>query len=114
MAAAEDLGWTPNQAAAMLSGYRQVHTVGLAIARPARILGLEPFYMEFISGVESVLAERDCALMLRLVAGGDEEIAVQREWWRSGRVSGSILVDLKVADPRVPALAALGLPAVAV
>jgi DNA-binding LacI/PurR family transcriptional regulator len=110
--AAEDLGWRPNLAAATLSGHT-THTVGLAITRPARLLGLEPFYMEFISGIESVLSRHSCSLLLRLTEAG-EEIDVHREWWRGGRVSGSILVDLKVDDPRIPALAEIGLPAVVV
>ncbi|MEU4836189.1 LacI family DNA-binding transcriptional regulator [Streptosporangium sp. NPDC023615] len=110
--AAGELGWRPNQAAASLSGHN-VHTVGLAIARPARMLGLEPFYMEFISGIESVLGRRSCSLLLRLIEA-DEEIQVHREWWQGGRVNGSILVDLRVDDPRIPALAEIGLPAVVV
>lgn len=113
LAAADELGWRPNQAAASLSG-RRPHTVGLAIARPARTLGLEPFYMEFISGIEGVLVARNCALLLQLVDGDESEIAIHLEWWRSGRVNGSILVDLKVDDPRIPALSGIGLPAVAV
>ncbi|MBO2446322.1 LacI family DNA-binding transcriptional regulator [Actinomadura barringtoniae] len=112
MKAAEELGWRPNLAAASLSGHA-VHTVGLAIARPARLLGLEPFYMEFISGIESVLSRRSCSLLLRVIEA-DEEIDVHREWWQGGRVNGSILVDLKVDDPRIPALAEIGLPAVVV
>ncbi|GAA1013085.1 LacI family transcriptional regulator [Acrocarpospora pleiomorpha] len=110
--AARDLGWRPNLAAAALSGHA-VHTVGLAIARPARLLGLEPFYMEFVSGIESVLGKRGCSLLLRVIEA-DEEIEVHREWWQGGRVNGSILVDLKVDDPRIPALAEIGLPAVVV
>ncbi|MFC7568912.1 LacI family DNA-binding transcriptional regulator [Actinomadura namibiensis] len=110
--AARELGWRPNLAAASLSG-RAVHTVGLAIARPARLLGLEPFYMEFISGIESVLSRRSCSLLLRVIEA-DEEIDVHREWWQGGRVNGSILVDLEVDDPRIPALAEIGLPAVVV
>ncbi len=110
--AAQELGWRPNQAAAALSG-NAIHTVGLAIARPARLLGLEPFYMEFISGVESVLSRNSCSLLLRVIET-DEETEVHREWWQGGRINGSILVDLKVDDPRIPALAEIGLPAVVV
>nr|WP_237506674.1 LacI family DNA-binding transcriptional regulator [Streptomyces sp. SID8380] len=110
--AARDLGWSPNQAAQSLSG-QAPHTVGLVIARPARMLGLEPFYMEFISGIESVLTRHSCSLLLRL-AEPEEEIEVHREWWQGNRVSGGILVDLRVDDPRVPALSAIGLPAVVV
>ncbi|QUQ65680.1 transcriptional regulator [Kutzneria sp. CA-103260] len=109
---ARELGWSPNQAAQSLSG-RAIHSVGLAIARPARLLGREPFYMEFIAGIESVLSVNSCSLLLRLVEP-EQEIAVQREWWGANRVNGSILVDLRTDDPRVPALSALGLPAVVV
>ncbi|MCM2416187.1 MULTISPECIES: LacI family DNA-binding transcriptional regulator [unclassified Streptomyces] len=110
--AARDLGWSPNQAAQSLKG-QALHSVGLAIARPARMLGLEPFYMEFISGIESVLTQHSCSLLLRLVEP-DEEIEVHRDWWQGNRASGSILVDLRVDDPRIAALSAISLPAVAV
>lgn len=110
--AARDLGWSPNQAAQSLSG-RAIHTVGLAIARPARMLGLEPFYMEFISGIESVLSQHSCSLLLRLVEH-EEEIEVQRGWWQGNRVNGSLLVDLRADDPRIPVLSDIGLPAVVV
>jgi DNA-binding LacI/PurR family transcriptional regulator len=110
---AREIGWTPNTAARSLSGQR-VYAVGLVLARPAPMLGLEPFYMEFISGVESVLIQHRCSLMLRLVATVREEIEVQREWWQGRQVDGSLLVDLQSNDPRVQELAHIGLPAVAV
>lgn len=113
-AAAVELGWIPSQVARSLgSGGERTDTVGLVIARPAQQLGLEPFFMEFISGIESVLEERAATLLLRLVRDRDQEIAVHREWWKARRVSGSVLVDLTEADPRIPALAQLGLPLVA-
>jgi DNA-binding LacI/PurR family transcriptional regulator len=86
---------------------------GEGCVRPARMLGLEPFYMEFISGIESVLSRHSCSLLLRLVEA-DEEIEVQRGWWQGNRINGSVLVDLRVDDPRIPALSGIGLPAVAV
>ncbi|WEH14728.1 LacI family DNA-binding transcriptional regulator [Streptomyces sp. VNUA24] len=112
-AAARELGWAPNLAARSLSS-RRVDVVGLAVCRPAKLLGLEPFYMEFVSGVESVLTERDCALLLRLVRTVDEEVGVQDAWWRGRQVSGSILVDFRADDPRVAAAGRLGMPVVAV
>lgn len=112
-AAARELGWEPNLSARSLS-IQRVDTVGLAICRPARLLGLEPFYMEFISGIESVLTEHSCSLLLRLVRDLDEEVALQESWWRGRRVSGSILVDFHQDDARLPALKDLGMPAVAV
>ncbi|WP_413755329.1 LacI family DNA-binding transcriptional regulator [Streptomyces sp. MMBL 11-3] len=116
MEAVAELGWVPNQAAIKLSGSATgaADTVGLVIARPARQLGLEPFYMEFISGVESVLEEHGCSLLLHLVRDTEQEIAVHRQWWQARRIAGSLLVDLQHDDPRVTELAAIGLPAVAV
>lgn len=110
---ARSLGWEPNRSARALNQHG-TGAVGLAICRPARQLGLEPFYMEFISGVESVLSQHSSALLLRLVRDVDEEIEVHRHWWRSGQIVGSVLVDFRSADPRVAALSRLGLPAVAV
>jgi DNA-binding LacI/PurR family transcriptional regulator len=111
--AARELGWAPHLAARSLSNSR-VDVVGLAICRPARLLGLEPFYMEFVSGVESVLTERSCSLLLRLVRSPEEEVGVQDAWWRGRQISGSILVDFRADDPRVAAVERLGMPAVAV
>ena len=113
-AAADDLGWAPNQAAKALAGHRHTDTVGLVLTRPARQLGLEPFYMEFISGIESVLEQHSHALLLRLARDGAQEIGIQRDWWQARRITGSIVVDLRTDDPRVPAMAKLGIPAVAV
>ncbi|WP_406472448.1 LacI family DNA-binding transcriptional regulator [Streptomyces sp. NBC_01615] len=111
--AARELGWAPNLAARSLSNQR-VNVVGLAICRPAKLLGLEPFYMEFISGVESVLTEHSCSLLLRLVRNLEEEVGLQDAWWKGKQVSGSILVDFRDGDPRVAAVERLGMPVVAV
>ncbi|MGR4847583.1 LacI family DNA-binding transcriptional regulator [Streptomyces sp. LARHCF252] len=111
--AARELGWAPNLTARTLAGSR-VDVVGLAVCRPARVLGLEPWYMEFVSGVESVLAEHSCSLLLRLVRNMDEEIGVQESWWRGRQIGGSILVDFRADDPRVGLAERLGLPVVAV
>ncbi|MGW0191573.1 LacI family DNA-binding transcriptional regulator [Streptomyces sp. NPDC003362] len=111
--AARELGWAPNLTARSLAGSR-VDVVGLAICRPARMLGLEPFYMEFVSGVESVLTEHSCSLLLRLVKTPDEEAGLLESWWKARQIGGSILVDFRADDPRVPVAERLGLPVVAV
>lgn len=112
-AIAEEIGWRPNSAARALSRSR-AHSVGLTLCRPARILGVEPFFMELISGIEAELSDRSYALMLQVARTPEEEIEVYRRWAGEGRVDGVILVDLRFADPRVTALEALGLPAVVV
>jgi DNA-binding LacI/PurR family transcriptional regulator len=113
LAIAHELGWYPNRAARALSVAR-ADACGLVLARPARTLALEPFFMEFIAGVESQLATRSIALTIQLARDVEEEIAVYRRWWGEHRVDGVLIVDLRVNDPRVEELGRLRLPAVIV
>jgi len=113
LAIAEELGWYPNRAARSLSAAR-ADACGLVIARPARLLALEPFFMEFIAGVEAELSSRSVGLTLQLVGSVTEELAVYRRWWAERRVDGIMAVDLRVDDPRIDELVAMGMPAVVV
>jgi DNA-binding LacI/PurR family transcriptional regulator len=113
LAIADELGWYPNRAARALSAAR-ADACGLVLARPARTIALEPFFMEFIAGVESEFAARSVALTLQLVRDIHEEIAVYRRWFGEHRVDGVLVVDLRLDDPRVDELVRLGLPAVVV
>ena len=113
VAIANELGWYPNRAARALSAAR-ADACGLVLARPARTIAHEPFFMEFIAGVESELSSQSVALMIQLVDNVDDEIAVYRRWWGEHRVDGVLVVDLRIDDPRIAALASLGLPAVVV
>jgi DNA-binding LacI/PurR family transcriptional regulator len=110
---AEEMEWVPNRAARQLSAARS-ETFGLVLARTAQTLTEEPFSMGFVGGVESVLAERSYALALQVVTNLDDELATYRKWAAERRVDGVIVVDLRVADPRIPLLRKLGLPAVLV
>lgn len=111
MAIAEQLGWRASQAARSLSRSR-AESIGLVLSRPAKLLGSEPFYMEFIAGVESVIASQGTALMLHVANGIDDEIDVYRRWWAQRRVDGVILVDLTEDDRRVGVVGEIGIPAV--
>ncbi|GGK84840.1 LacI family transcriptional regulator [Sphaerisporangium melleum] len=111
LAIADEIGWRPNSAARALNGAR-ANTIGLALCRPARFLGVEPFFMELISGIEGELSARSYALMLQVVTDHDEEMAVYRRWWGERRVDGAILVDLHTGDARVGEVEAMGMPAV--
>ena len=113
VAIANELGWYPNRAARALSAAR-ADACGLVLARPARTIALEPFFMEFIAGVESELSTRSIALTLQLVRDVRDEIAVYRRWFGEHRVDGVLVVDLRFDDPRVDELVRLGLPAVVV
>src|SRR4051794_27713051 len=110
---ARELGWYPNRAARALSVAR-ANACGLVLARPARTLALEPFFMELIAGIESELSASSIALTIQLVDSLESEVAVYRRWWAERRVDGVLVVDLRVDDPRVAALREIDLPAVVV
>nr|MDT0663048.1 LacI family DNA-binding transcriptional regulator [Micromonospora sp. DSM 115978] len=113
IAIAREIGFNPNSAARALSG-ASANTVGLALCRPARTLGIEPFFMELISGVEGELSARSYGLTLQVVSDPESEIAVYRRWWGERRVDGVLVCDLRIDDRRVPALRELQLPAVVI
>ncbi|MFL6142307.1 MAG: LacI family DNA-binding transcriptional regulator [Labedaea sp.] len=113
LAIAEEIGWRPNSAARTLSG-AAANAIGLAIRRPARVLGIEPFFMELVSGMEAVLSAAGSALMLQVVGDAEIELTLYRRWWAEQRIDGAIVVDLRADDPRVPLLEELALPAVIV
>src|SRR6202012_1418392 len=55
LAIAQEIGFQPSSAArARPAGKAGVF--GLVIARPARTLGMEPFFMQLISGIQAELA----------------------------------------------------------
>ena len=110
---AQEIGWNPNGAARALTGAPS-HTIGMALRRPARILGVEPFFMELISGVEMELSAGSYALTLQVVADQAAEIAVYRRWWGERRVDGVLVCDLRVEDPRIAVLEELELAAVVI
>jgi DNA-binding LacI/PurR family transcriptional regulator len=110
---ARELDWHPNNAARALSAARS-DAIGLVLARPARTLGVEPFFFQLISGLQAELSARRIALLLQVVEDLDAEIAVHRQWWSERRVDAVFLIDLRVEDPRVPLLEELGLPAMVI
>ncbi len=104
---AAEMDWAPSSAARSLSAAR-TGTVGLILTRDPQTLGVEQFFMRFISGVESVLGPRDYGLLLQVVPDLDTEIRILRKWHAARRVDGAILVDPRVDDPRIPVLSELG------
>jgi DNA-binding LacI/PurR family transcriptional regulator len=110
---AAQIGWKANSAARALSGASS-NTVGLVLCRPARTLGVEPFFMELISGIEAALSARSYGLTLQVVADHEAEIAVYERWWGEQRVDGVLVVDVHVDDRRLDVIRSLQLPAVAI
>ena len=110
---ADEIGWRPSIAARTLTGAK-AHTIALILARSARTLGVEPFFMQFIAGLESELSARRTALLLQLVPDHDAAVAATRLWWAEGRIDGVILTDIWRTDIRLDLVEELGIPAVVV
>jgi DNA-binding LacI/PurR family transcriptional regulator len=108
---AHELGWAPNRTARLLSGSR-TDTFGLVLARDARTLGSEPFYMEFVAGLESELSARSYGLLMQVVSDLEAELALYPKWSSERRVDGVVIVDVRVEDPRIRALRTLEIPSV--
>ncbi|MFF5234676.1 LacI family DNA-binding transcriptional regulator [Dactylosporangium sp. NPDC000521] len=108
---ADEIGWRPSVAARSLSG-SQAHTVGLIITRPAETLGVEPFFMRFIAGLERELSGRRIALLLQVVEDHRAAIEAMRLCWAERRIDGIVVTDLWGEDSRVPVLEELQMPAV--
>ncbi|THV28608.1 LacI family DNA-binding transcriptional regulator [Glycomyces paridis] len=113
LAIATEMGFVPNRAARSLS-VSSAQTVGIALRRPARTLGIEPFFMELISGMEATLSAGSFGLTIQIVTSQEEELEVYRRWWAERRVDGVLLCDIHVEDRRIEVVPSLGLPAVAV
>ncbi|WP_250034699.1 LacI family DNA-binding transcriptional regulator [Paractinoplanes maris] len=93
----------------MTQGQRRV---GLVLARASRVLGEEPYYHEFLEGLERVLTPAGVSVLVTVVTDRAAESAVYERWAAQGRVDGVVLVDLAPGDTRVELIARLGLPAV--
>jgi len=93
-----------------LSGSDAPSAVGLVLARPVRLLGLEPFFMEFIAGLEETMAERDLSILLQVVPEQDAEVETYRRWAARRSVDAVIVVNLVEGDRRPEVLHELGMP----
>src|SRR5918912_3505893 len=110
LAAARELGWRPSASARALTEAR-TRAIGLVLARDAKQLELDAFFVRFLSGIERTLAPADHALLLQVVPA-DGSIAAYARLARGGRVDGFLLTDIAVDDPRFGLLQTEGIPAV--
>jgi DNA-binding LacI/PurR family transcriptional regulator len=113
MAIAEEIGFQPSSAARALTAGRS-GVFGLVIDRPARTLGIEPFFMQLISGIQAELAAHQVLLQFTMTEDVDAEIELYRQWWAQRRVDGVFVVDLQVDDRRIAAIEKLRMPAVVI
>lgn len=107
---AQELEWYPSSSARALSRSRS-GVVGVVLAADPLLVGTEPYYMGLLAGIETALAERDMALMLRMV-GTDpgQEGAIYERWAGERKVDGVLMFDHLQDDPRPALLTRLGLP----
>ncbi|HEY5515336.1 MAG TPA: LacI family DNA-binding transcriptional regulator [Pengzhenrongella sp.] len=109
---ARELGWFPSSSARALARAKS-GAIGLVLSRDPELVGVEPYYMRFLSGIEQVLIAADMALLLRMLGPEQgSDLAVYERWAGERRVDGVILVDAQEDDPRFPLMTRLGLPAV--
>jgi len=111
LAIAHEVGFQPNSAARALTAGK-AEAFGLVIDRPARTLGIEPYFMQLISGIQAELAQQRVTLLFTMAEDQDAEIDMYRQWWAQRRVDGVFVVDLQVNDRRITPLGAGSLPAV--
>jgi DNA-binding LacI/PurR family transcriptional regulator len=110
---ARDLGYHGNEPARIMHG-AAARAVGLTMRRAAIAFNIEIFRREFISGVQAELMTHGMGLTLQFIADVDEEFEVFRRWSGEQRVSGVLVCDLEVDDPRTAFLEQLGLPTIVV
>lgn len=111
--AAAELHWKPSARARALSR-RRTQTVGLVIRREAELLSTDPFFPQFVAGVEAGLSRHGYALLLQVVADADAERAAYERFADESRIEGVFLTDMLLDDPRPALLATLGLSAIVV
>jgi DNA-binding LacI/PurR family transcriptional regulator len=85
---------------------------GLVLARPGRLLGMEPFMADVVQGIEEVFAGRRVSLLIEFAETIADEIGIWRRWAANDHVDGIVMVDLRATDPRLAELERLGVPAV--
>jgi DNA-binding LacI/PurR family transcriptional regulator len=113
LSVANELGWRPNQAARALRA-ATAGACGVVLAGRPSVLPFGPYFSDLFSGIEAELSARGIALMLQMVDDAAGEMTVLANWWAERRVDGVIVVNLKSADPRIPFLEDLGMPAVVI
>ncbi|KQV08298.1 hypothetical protein ASC63_03320 [Leifsonia sp. Root112D2] len=84
--------------------------VGLILRRSPRMLGIEPFYAEFIAGMEEVLSLQRRSVLLQIVPTLEKEVESYERWAASAQVAGVIVGDLIDDDTRPALLHELKIP----
>lgn len=86
--------------------------IGLVLTASAPRVGVEPFFIELVSGMEEVLAPAGATVLLLVVRDLAAELATYVRWAAEGTVDAVVVVNLVHDDVRPVRLTQLGLPAV--
>jgi LacI family transcriptional regulator len=106
---ADEMGYTPNQAARQLRRNR-ADAIGFIIPS-ARPRFMDPYYSEFIAGLGDAAVENRLDLLVSSTSAGDaSELKQYRTWAKSRKVDGFILNRVWLQDQRVRYLHQQGIP----
>jgi LacI family transcriptional regulator len=111
-AAAEDLGYRPSYAAAMLRG-NATRTVTFMVSKPWTRF-VDPFFLGVLDGVELALTAQGYDLQVVLAREFEAEIGVIRKAVERNRSDALIFARTRLEDERIDWLQARGFPFVAI
>jgi DNA-binding LacI/PurR family transcriptional regulator len=99
MAAIEKLQYVPHYGAGLLAG-KKSKTVAMLL--PGRGGAITPSSVEYLNGANQVCTEQN----YHLVIWSSETVAMEEviQFYRSGLISGIILMEIKMIDPRIEVL----------
>ena len=86
--------------------------IGLVLTGSVPRVGVEPFFIELVAGMEEVLVPAGASVLLLVVLDLAAELATYERWAADGTVDAVVVVNLVHDDVRPARLERLGLPAV--
>lgn len=100
---AHELGWKPNGAAQALAKAK-TQRVGLVLDYDPKLLSVEPYMMELISGLGAELEKYDYSLLIRMAVDEAAKLSIIDDWIAAGNVDAMLLVNVELGDPCVALL----------
>lgn len=85
-------------------------TVGLVVPGPAHRIGVEPYFVELVEGLEEVLHPAGFSVLVLVAPDRESELTAYRRWADDEEVSAVVVVDLVEQDVRPEFLESVGLP----
>lgn len=111
MAAIQELDYHPNAIARRLQGKRAC-TLGFILPSGERPVS-DPFFLELLAGIADETAQQDGDLLLSTCPKDCSETIIYRQWIKTKRADGFLIVDTRQQDKRLAYLLDEGFPFVA-